>query len=114
MSVDKSTYGIIGYDLTDIKDTLLNEVVCESDWYENLRNNQREGHIQAFDDPMSGDYLYFGYIFFECGDEYRNAMSSISLSDIEQAKKEVEMSFNKHFGLDLKEEPKVLVFHEYT
>lgn len=55
MSINKNTYGIIGYDLTKRRDKLLTEDVCESKWYENLNCYQRKGNIQIFDDPMSGN-----------------------------------------------------------
>lgn len=112
MSINKNTYGIIGYDLTKRRDKLLTEDVCESKWYENLNCYQRKGNIQIFDDPMSGEYLYFGYIFFETDEYYENKLGCYSLSDIEKIKDEVEQKLFEVFKI--KKEPKIIVFNEFT
>lgn len=114
MSVNKNTYGIIGYDLTDIKDAILTEELCESKEYEDLICYHEIGKIQSFDDPMSGNYFYFGYIFFESDDSYEDVMHSITLSDAVRQKKEIEQTFKKYFHYIPDIEPKIIVFHEYT
>lgn len=68
MSVERSYYLINGYDLTGMD--------CDKfdDWKwtdegEDYFCYQRKGKIQLFDDPMSGSYLYLGYIL-ATGDQY--------------------------------------------
>ena len=68
MSMESHYYVIAGYDLTG----------CETDKFKDWKwtekgedyiNNQCKGEIQFFNDPMSGSYLYFGYILisnFSC------------------------------------------------
>lgn len=114
MSVDKNTYGIIGYDLTDVRDVILTEDLGESRKYEDLTCYHSIKNIQVFDDPMSGDYLYFGYIFFKSGDEYDDVMYSIDVDDIKNKIPDVHEKFKEYFKIDTKAEPKVIVFHEYT
>ncbi|CAB1251478.1 protein of unknown function [Ruminococcaceae bacterium BL-6] len=113
MSVEKNTYGIIGYNLTDIKDILLTEKIFESEKYEDLTCYQRVGNIQAFTDPMNGNYFYFGYIFFESDDSYEDVMRSITLSEARNKKKEIEQTFKKYFNYIPDIEPKIIVFNEY-
>jgi len=114
MSVDKHTYGIVGYDLTDIKDNLLTEELCESEKYEKFTCFHREGRTQAFDDPMSGNYLYFGYIFFKTDDEWEDVMSSISLEEANIKQSEIENKFEECFGYAPDRKPQIIVFNEYT
>lgn len=68
MSIEKNYYVIVGYDLTGYA------IDKFEDWRwtpegEKFFNNQSKGNIQLFDDPMSGNYLYLGYILAE-GDQY--------------------------------------------
>lgn len=68
MSIEKNYYVIAGYDLTGYATDKF------EDWRwtpegEQFFDYQSKGNIQLFDDPMSGNYLYFGYIVAE-GDEY--------------------------------------------
>lgn len=113
MSVSKYTYGIVGYDLTEYKDKIFTEENCESDWYEDLRCYQRVGKIQIFDDPMSRDYLYFGYIFFETDDSYENKLGFISLEKATEISDIVKEELFKYFNLQMKE-PEIIVFNEFT
>lgn len=113
MSVSKNTYGIVGYDLTEYKDKIYTEENCETDWYEELRDYQRVGKIQIFDDPMDGYYLYFGYIFFETDESYESKMNSISLAKINEVGDFVKEELFKYFNLQIGE-PKIIVFNEFT
>lgn len=113
MSVSKNTYGIVGYNLTKYKDEICTEENIDSDWYEDLTCYQRIGKIQIFDDPMSGDYLYFGYIFFET-DEYDDEMKSINLTEINDFANVVKEKFKEFFQIKIDEQPKIIVFNEFT
>ncbi len=68
MSIDRNYYLIAGYDLTAYKTDKYDDWRWTDDG-ERYTCYQRKGTIQLFDDPMSGDYLYFGYVL-AAGDEY--------------------------------------------
>ena len=93
MSVDKNYYVIGGYDLTEFRADKY------SDWKwteqgEEYTCYQANGKIQLFDDPMSGHYLYLGYIFAS-GDEYDFDTARFSISDVEKHHKDVETELLK-------------------
>lgn len=113
MSIDKHTYGIVGYDLSDRRKELITEELVESKEYEKYTCFQREGKIQAFDDPMSEDYLYFGYIFFKTDESYEDESASFYFEDFEETITDVKEELLKCFGIIAPENPKVIVFNEY-
>lgn len=114
MSVSKNTYGIVGYDITEYKDRIYTEENCKSDWYENLSNNQRVGNIQIFDDPMDGEYLYFGYIFFRTDESYESEMDYINLVAAENVGNKVEKELFEKFKIQISKPIKIIVFNEFT
>ena len=62
MSVERTSYVIAGYDLTEY----VTDKYDEWRWtYEGEEYvcNQIKDYIQLFDDPLNGEYLYLGYIF---------------------------------------------------
>lgn len=68
MSINKNYYVIAGYDLT----TAMTDKYEDWKWTdegEQYLCNQVNGHVQLFDDPMSGGYIYLGYVIAS-GDEY--------------------------------------------
>jgi len=82
MSMESHYYVIAGYDLTG------NETDKFKDWKwsdegEDYICNQCKGEIQFFDDPMSGSYLYFGYVLV-AGNEYSFDTEMFEVSDIEK------------------------------
>ena len=88
MSVRSDFYVIVGYDLTG----------CETEKYEDLEYtdewgkyhcNQSKDKIQFFNDPMSGNYLYFGYILAE-GEVYEFETTKFDVENINQAKIKVQ------------------------
>ena len=88
MSVRSDFYVIVGYDLTG----------CETEKYEDWEYtdegekyhcNQSKDKIQFFNDPMSGNYLYFGYILGE-GEAYGFDTIKFDADDIYQAKIKVQ------------------------
>ena len=90
MSVSRTRYVIVGYDFTEYKDMLLAD-----DWKWKPENEQyscyqSKGEIQFFDDPMSGDYLYFGYIFAVL-DEYDDSeVCHIPIGEFQRQKQYVD------------------------
>lgn len=82
MGMEATHYAIIGYDLTTFQTNKFNnwkwteegEVYC---------NYQKKGYIQFFDDPASGNYLYFGYILTENSD-FGDETSSYFMEDIQR------------------------------
>jgi hypothetical protein len=115
MSVTCCNYVIIGYDLSKDRDKLYTE-----DWVRNEDNinnweyNQIKGEIQLFSDPMSGCYLYFGYIV-AANDEYEDETVKISISDMERQKRYVDHKL-KQTGLHLSNEIypfEIISFVEY-
>jgi len=117
MSMESSYYVIAGYDLTG----------CETDKFQDWKwteegedyiNNQCKGEIQFFDDPMSGSYLYFGYVLAD-GDEYSFNTEMFDVSDIEQCSGKVKSELVKlqEMGIITKDPHfnpvfKIIVFEE--
>ena len=65
MSMEKSTYVILGYDLTNHKTEKYDEWKWSKEW-EDYTCNQINGEIQLFDDCE--DKLFLGYIFAVSGE----------------------------------------------
>lgn len=77
--MDKNYYVIAGYDLTKYK-TDKYEDWRWTDEGEEFLCYQRKGYIQLFDDPMSGEHLYLGYILAS-GDQYEFATTKLNTWD---------------------------------
>lgn len=117
MSMESNYYVIAGYDLTGSETDKFNEWKW-TDEGEDYINNQCKGEIQFFDDPMSGSYLYFGYVLAD-GDEYGFDTTSFEVSDIEKCSGKVKSELVKlqEMGIITKDphfKPvfKVIVFEE--
>lgn len=80
MSMESNYYVIAGYDLTGYETDKFKDWKW-TDEGEDYINNQYKGEIQFFDDPMSGSYLYFGYVLAD-GDEYSFNTEMFDVSDI--------------------------------
>ena len=50
---------------------------------QNFTCYQSRGHIQLFDDPMSGSYLYLGYVF-AAGDEWEFRTTKFDIVEAER------------------------------
>lgn len=87
MSVDKNYYAIAGCDLTGYA-TDNYEDWQWTDEGEDYRYHQNKGRIQLFDDPMSGEHLYFGYILVT-GDEYYFKTEKINISEVDRQRENV-------------------------
>lgn len=86
MSVTRTRYVIAGYDLTRFQDILLAD-----DWKWKPENEQyscyqSKNNIQLFDDPMSGEYLYFGYIFAVLDEDDDSEVSHIPIEEFQEKK----------------------------
>ena len=102
MSVRSDFYVIVGYDLTG----------CETEKYEDWEYtdegekyhcNQFKDKIQFFNDPMSGNYLYFGYILGE-GEVYEFETTKFDVDDISEAKAKVQDELMKLIKLGIIQE----------
>lgn len=115
MSVSKSTYVILGYDFTSIQEQLI-----PKDWFwtkegEEFVNNQVKGNIQFFNDPMSGEHLYFGYIVSVSEDYDGDVVTKVTIGDLENKKQFVDAKLTNS-GLSLIRTPipyGMIVFNEY-
>lgn len=119
MSIDRNYYAIVGYDLTG---RLTDEY---EDWQytevgEKYRCNQVKGNIQIFDDPMSGNYVYFGYVLGN-GDQFEFDPIEFDIEIINRMRERVRDELIKLIelgivDLDINYIPKyqVIVFEECT
>lgn len=92
MSVDRKYYVIAGYDLTGCDTDKLRDWIWE-DGKEYMCNHVK-GKIQLFDDPMSGTYLYFGYILAS-GDMYEYETSKFKVDVLNEVYGDVRAELNK-------------------
>ena len=86
-------YVIAGYDLTGYETDKFKNWKW-SDEGEDYINNQCKGEIQFFDDPMSGSYLYFGFVLAS-GNEYSFDTETFDVSDIEKCSAKVQSELVK-------------------
>lgn len=115
MSVNKNTYGIIGFDLTKHRDELITEDFYDSAVYEELTYNRSAGKTQMFTDPMNGNYLYFGYIFFEDNGDCVTTKSLFKAEDIVDIAKDVADVFKTYFDTNTEMlEPQVIMFNDFS
>lgn len=117
MSMESNYYVIAGYDLTGYKTDKFDKWRWTEEGEEYLYN-QRKGEIQFFNDPMSGSYLYFGYILAD-GNEYGFDTGMFEVSDIEKCSGKVKSELVKlqEMGIITKDPhfkpvSKVIVFEE--
>ena len=110
--MEKNYYVIAGYDLTG----------WETDKFdgEKYMGYQSKGHIQLFDDPMSGSHLYFGYVLAN-GDEYDFDTTKFNVNDVNGVLGDVKSELIKLIELgvismspQLKPEYQIITFEECT
>ena len=93
MSVNRNYYVIAGYDLTGMEtDKLRNWKLEEGEEY---ICNHSKGNIQLFDDPMSGSYLYFGYVLARNEMYEDDEVSKFKVDDITRVYGEVKSALIK-------------------
>lgn len=110
MSIDRSYYVIAGYDLTDLKTSKYRDWKWTDDG-EMFLCNQVKGNIQLFDDPMSGSYLYLGFVL-AAGDEFYFKTTKFDVTDVHAAFDDVSWALSKlqHAGVVAKDPNHVPVF----
>lgn len=93
MSVSRCFYVIAGYDLTGYDTDKLRDWKWEDG--EEYMCYHSKGKIQLFDDPMSGNYLYFGYVL-ACNEMYEeDDVSKFKVDDITKVYGEVKSELIK-------------------
>ena len=118
MSICKNYYVIVGYDLTGYQTDKFDEWVW-TEAGERYINNKTKGRIQLFDDPMSGDYLYLGYIL-SAGDQFDFNTTKFGISTIENylpyvAHELIQLQSEKIISKEIKASShQVIVFEECT
>ena len=95
MSLDKNYFVIAGFDIKHYVTDEFDNWICteESEKYHHF---QSIGNIQLFDDPVSGDHLYFGWIL-ATGDEYYLEDTKIEIRDLSGIGIEVSTELKKLF-----------------
>lgn len=119
MSMVKNYYVIAGYDLTGWDTDKFDDWKWTDDG-EKYMCYQSKGHIQFFDDPMSGSHLYFGYVLAN-GDEYDFETTKFNVNDINGVFGDVKSELIKLIELgvismspQLKPEYQIITFEECT
>ena len=117
MSIEKNYYVIAGFDLTKYK----TEKYEDWKWTEEgdkLICYQNKGNIQLFDDPMSGDHFYIGYILAH-GDEYCFDTTKFDMEMVNEARYDVALKLVDLINLEVVERAclldikyQVIVFEE--
>lgn len=118
MSVNKDVYMCVGYDLTIVKDDIITEDFVETDEYDNLTCYRSNGSVALFTDPMSGNYLYLGYIIGEVPDGYSDVKIEFDLNDIGDAERLINPVMTRMMELagkpDIDFHLKVMTFTEFS
>lgn len=110
MSIEKNYYVIAGYDLTDRR-TDKYEDWKWTDEGEDFLCNQVKGKVQLFDDPMSGEHLYLGFVLAH-GDEYYFKTAKFDAVDVQNAFDDVTCALARlmHAGVITKDPKNVPTF----
>lgn len=119
MSINRDYYVIAGYDLTGCYTDKINDWKWEDEG-EKYFCNQSKGNIQLFDDPMSGEYLYLGYVLAN-GDEYCFETTKFDINVANQVEIDVKNTLEKLIDIgviNINEKPypkyQIIVFEECT
>lgn len=119
MSIYKNYYVIAGYDLTGFETDKFDDWRWTDDG-EKYMCYQSKGHIQFFNDPMNGSYLYFGYVLAS-GDEYDFNTTKFTVDDINDVFDNVKSELIKLIELgviskspQLKPDYQIITFEECT
>lgn len=114
MSVSKNTYVIYGYDVSEMRDELWTDELKWSKLGEQMTCYQRPGKVQFFDDPMSGDYLYIGYIVGKIEGDYSDQCFKINTANAEMYRAMVDKQL-EDWGIRVGgSEFELIVFNEFT
>lgn len=116
MSMERNYYVIAGYDLTAYETEKFDDWKW-TDEGEKYFLNQTKDNIQLFDDPMSGNYLYLGYILAN-GDEYDFETTKLDTEAVNNVKESVKNELYKLIELGVideefkSEEYNIIIFEE--
>lgn len=91
MSINKTVYTILGYDISDYRGQLITNDFQWSDTYEEITN----GHIRLFDDGQNCDYLYFGYPVFSSEEYGDQSPESLEVNAMEIVRRKVDAEWCK-------------------
>lgn len=83
MSTTRKDYVILGFDLSLYREQIYTEEWCTDENIEKWEEYPSKGNIQLFSDPMSGCYLYFGYILSAQNEFDEPEVTKITLRDKE-------------------------------
>ena len=95
MSMERTDYVILGFDLTPYMDKIYTEEWCTDENIDMWESYQSKGHVQLFSDPMSGLHLYFGYILSAQNEYDKPETIKINLADND------ELDINEKYDLVL-------------
>lgn len=95
MSMERTDYVILGFDLTPYMDKIYTEEWCTDENIDMWESCQSKGHVQLFSDPMSGLHLYFGYILSAQNEYDTSETIKINLADND------ELDINEKYDLVL-------------
>ena len=95
MSMERTDYVILGFDLTPYMDKIYTEEWCTDENIDMWESYQSKGHVQLFSDPMSGLHLYFGYILSAQNEYDKSETIKINLADND------ELDINEKYDLVL-------------
>lgn len=119
MSISRDYYVIAGYDLTGWETDKFEDWKW-TDEGEKYFCNQTKGRIQLFDDPMNGDYLYFGYVLAKL-DMYEAETTKFDIDIVNQVQENVKGELLKLIDIGvISKDPKfklkyqAIVFEECT
>lgn len=95
MSMERTDYVILGFDLTPYMDKIYTEEWCTDENIDMWESYQSKGHVQLFSDPMCGSHLYFGYILSAQNEYDKPETIKINLADND------ELDINEKYDLVL-------------
>ena len=114
MSMEKHTYLIVGYDLSQYKDEILTEEFCQSSVYDDLTCCKCTGQVQIFDNDS---HLYFGYIvgyseeYGCCGETIMNFGKYLEYSEVTSEK--LKQFISQDIISSLNGDANLIMFHEW-
>ena len=84
MSMERTDYVILGFDLTPYRNKIYTEEWCTDENIDKWESYQSEEHVQLFSDPTSGLHLYFGYILSAQNEYDKPETIKINLADSDE------------------------------
>lgn len=117
MSIDKSVYTVLGYDISEYRSQLLTKDFRWSDIYEEITN----GKIRLFTGSASREdvFLYFGYPLFRSEGYGEESPKTLEVAAIDIVRREVDAEWRRwgevFADIDCERLPfKLICFEEYN